>query len=100
MKRIIFVTNIDDWVKFNYMDDDCKEYVTYEETNIAIQNGDDDIVTTSFLHFSLELIEKGYDIYLFNEGKLKKIHPNKKLKDGSLLNIEDNIIQLYQHNLL
>lgn len=100
MNRIIFVTNINDWVRFNYMNDGCKEYVTYEETNNAIINGEDDIVTTSFVHFSLNLIEKGYEIYLFNEGKIKKIYPNKKLKDGTILDMTHNIIELYQNNLL
>lgn len=104
MKRIIFITSINDW---QYMVtsslanwEDYNECVTFEETEKAISNDEEDILTTSMAHFSLSLIEKGYDIYLYIDGKMKKITIGRKLKDGHKLLDSDDILNLYQNNLL
>ena len=38
--------------------------LTYEETDRALHKGKECIYTTSMAHFSFDLIEQGYDIYL------------------------------------
>lgn len=104
MKRIIFVTSIKDWQQIvtsslaNW--EDYIECVTYEETQEAIDNNETDILTTSMAHFTLQLIDDDYNIYLYKEGKLKKITVGKKLNDNNKITNNDNLLQLYQNDLL
>lgn len=104
MKRITFITSINDWQHIvtsslpNW--EDYNECVTFEETEKAISNDEENILTTSMAHFSLSLIERGYDIYLYINGKMKKITIGGKLKDGHKLLDSDDILNLYQNNLL
>jgi hypothetical protein len=104
MKRIIFVTSIEDWQHMvtsslaNW--EDYVECVTYCETENAIQNNEEDILTTSMTHFSLNLIDYGYDIYLYQNGKLKKITLGRKLKNNDIITNTHNLLYLYQNDLI
>lgn len=70
MKKIYFY--------LNYIDvpDIC---LTYEETDRALNKGKECIYTTSMAHFSFDLIERGYDIYLCYRDKKVKIEPHMDL---------------------
>lgn len=62
----------------NYIDvpDIC---LTYEETEQDLIKGKECIYTTSMAHFSFDLIERGYDIYLCYRDKRVKIEPHMDL---------------------
>lgn len=70
MKKIYFC--------LNYIDvpDIC---LTYEETEQDLIKGKECIYTTSMSHFSFDLIEQGYDIYLCYQDKKVKIEPHMDL---------------------
>ena len=70
MKKIYFC--------LNYIDvhDIC---LTYEETEQDLIKGKECIYTTSMAHFSFDLIEQGYDIYLCYQDKKVKIEPHMDL---------------------
>ena len=53
--------------------------LTYQETDIAIQNERPCIHTTSIAHLSFDLINLGYDIYLCYNDKKVKIEPHMDL---------------------
>ena len=53
--------------------------LTYEETDQALHKGKECIYTTSMAHFSFDLIEQGYDIYLCYQDKKVKIEPHMDL---------------------
>lgn len=53
--------------------------ITYEATEDFISKGELHIVTTSMAHFSFELLEQGYDIYLCYKDKQIPIKPHMDL---------------------
>lgn len=73
---------------------------TYERTDEHIKEGLSPIITNSMAHFSFDLIEQGYDIYLCYGNKNVKIAPHMDLsgigepcKD---LKIGHNILKLFR----
>lgn len=70
MKSIYFCLNCID------VPDIC---LTYEETEQDLNKGKECIYTTSMAHFSFDLIERGYDIYLCYRDKKVKIEPHMDL---------------------
>ena len=62
----------------------CKICTTYDSTEDAIKNGIAKIVTYSMIHFSFDLINEGYDIYLVNNGNKIQIAPGMPEIDKDL----------------
>ena len=56
-----------------------ERHVSYAETEKAILNGDNYIVTMSLAHLSFDLIEQGYSIFLCYKNKQVKIEPHMDL---------------------
>jgi len=66
---------------------ECKICQTFKTTEEEITNGYEKIATYSMVHFSFDLLDKGYNIYLVNNGNIVKITPHmpeidKDLKRG------------------
>ena len=87
MKEIYFL--VDGLIPVNLLNclEGCKICTTYDSTEDAIKNGIDKIATYSMVHLSFDLLDKGYDIYLLNDGNIVKITPHmpeidKDLKRG------------------
>jgi hypothetical protein len=101
MKRIIFVSSIEDWTQLVSLPnwEDYKECVTYDETEDAINEDEDNIVTTSMAHLSTDLIHY-YDVHIYHDGHMKKITIGRKLQNGDTLKETDNLIDLFKNNLL
>jgi hypothetical protein len=101
MKRIIFVSSIEDWTQLVSLPnwEDYKECVTYDETEDAINEDEDNIVTTSMAHLSTDLIHY-YDVHIYHDGRMKKITIGRKLQNGDTLKETDNLIDLFKNNLL
>lgn len=76
MKEIYFL--VDGLIPANLFNclEGCKICTTYDSTEDAIKNGIDKIATYSMVHFSFDLLDKGYDIYLLNDGNIVKITPH------------------------
>lgn len=53
--------------------------ITYEATEDFISKGEPHIVTTSMAHFSFDLLECGYDIYLCYKDKQVPVMPGMDL---------------------
>jgi hypothetical protein len=102
MKQITFITSIEDWTNATAFDkwEEYTECLTYQDTEQAINNEENNIITTSMIHFSIKLIDKGYNIWILHEGKMKRIFIGKKLKNKETLKENENIIELYQKNLI
>lgn len=101
MKRIIFVASIEDWTQLVSLPnwEDYKECVTFNETEEAINNDEDNIVTTSFAHLNIDLIQN-YDVNIYQGGRMKKIQLGRKLANGCVLDEFDNLLDLFKLNLL
>jgi hypothetical protein len=87
MKEIYFL--IDGLITCNLLNclEGCKICTTFDTTEDAIKNGISKIATYSMIHFSFDLLDMGYDIYLVNDGNFVKITPHmseidKDLKKG------------------
>lgn len=72
----------------------CKVCPSYDSTNNAIKEGTPKIATYSMIHFSFDLLDKGYDIYLVNNGNIVKIAPHMPEIDKDLTK-EHNIRRLF-----
>lgn len=51
----------------------CKICQTFKTTEEEITNGCEKIATYSMAHLSFDLLDKGYNIYLVNDGNIVKI---------------------------
>jgi len=64
--------------------DGCKICKTFKTTEEEITNGCEKIATYSMAHFSFDLLDKGYNIYLVNNGNIVKITPHMSEIDKDL----------------
>lgn len=75
--------------QFDYVD--C--YKTYDETEYAINTGEEDIKTTSLASLTFDLLKLGYRIFVVRNGIKKEFYPGMKSKST------DKDIR-YQHNIM
>lgn len=62
----------------------CKICQTFKMTEEEITNGCEKIATYSMAHLSFDLLDKGYNIYLVNDGNIIKITPHMSEIDKDL----------------
>lgn len=84
MKEIYFLINGLISCNLDNCLEGCKICTTYSSTEDAIKNGIDKIATYSLIHLSFDLINKGYDIYLVNDGNKIQIAPGMPEIDKEL----------------
>lgn len=84
MKEIYFL--VDGLIQCNLDNclEGCKICTTYDSTEDAIKNGIAKIATYSMAHFTFDLLDKGYNIYLVNDGNFVKITPHMSEIDKDL----------------
>ena len=87
-------------IRFKDNVNDVNVCFTYEDTEDALKRGSEVIVTTSLAHFSFDLINDGYDIYLCYQYKEVKIEPHMDLsgigEPGKDLRFGHNIYKLFR----
>lgn len=80
MKKIVFVLNINDWLEFYKVYDDYLECITYQDTEEAIKQKKNNIMTTSIIHCTKKLMDE-YEVELFYKDKMYKLNENKTIYD-------------------
>ena len=87
-------------IRFKDNVNDVNVCFTYEDTEDALKRGNEVIITTSLAHFSFDLINDGYDIYLCYQYKEVKIEPHMDLsgigEPGKDLRFGHNIYKLFR----
>jgi len=56
---------------------------SYLDTSVLINNGVEEIHTTDMTHFTFDLIDKGYEIYLCYKKKRINIEPGMSITPGT-----------------
>ena len=91
MKKIYFIVNE---VSPNYYDFNTKILINFDDTEFAISIGDEVIYTTSMAHFSFDLLDKGYQIFLCKHNKAIEIKPGMPEIEKDLRK-QHNILRLF-----
>lgn len=76
-KKIYFCVDVNSYI--DRLDDLGVCYPDYSETEKAIKRGEKCIVTSSIAHFSFDLMDLGYKIYLCYRDKEIEIKPHMDL---------------------
>lgn len=90
-KKIYFITDKASlWLNFPTE----KSHYTYQSTTDAIRNGDDVIYTTSLANMNFNLLDLGYQIFLYKDKKMVEIKPGMEELDKDLRK-EHNILKMF-----
>ena len=92
-KYIVIVLDSFDLHKDMWIGDEVFCY-SYEDTEIAINNRLDNIVTYSLVNISFDLINMGYEIYVVNKDVCKHMYPGMPIKCEKEIRFGHNIRKL------
>ena len=94
-KQIYFFPRFVDWILFREDiedDNNITPCITYIDTELAINRGDNIIHTTSLSHLKLNI--DGYDVYIVNKGKTIHVYEGLKIPNGCELNKYHDLIEM------
>lgn len=86
------------YLDYKSLDDQC-DYLecikTYDETEQAIDNGEQDIKTTSLASLTFDLLTLGYQIFVVRNGIKKEFYPGMDSKSTNKdIRFQHNIMKL------